>query len=977
MSDPIDLYVDTETFCETPLAHGTHRYAESAEVMILAWAQDDPLFGELPPVVEDLTDEDGVGDWSRRSREFDEALEQTRRTGGKVIMHNSGFDRTVIRHHGTVIRADEIIDTMVQAMAHGLPGGLAMLSAIFKLGDDAKHSGGKDLIHLFCKPGPKNRKLRRATKNSHPEEWDTFLRYAGSDITSMRALRHKLPSWNYPGKAGGNQLTEYDNWVLDQRVNDRGFKVDLDLADAAIEMMARIKADNDEFVEETTNGDVRSANQVQEMLAHLLGYYGVYLPDMQKGTIERRIEDPNLPEIVKDLLRARLDTAVASVSKYKALKRSVSSDGRLRGTIQFCGAVRTMRDAGRIFQPQNLVRPNKAEAKAVDGWIEIIKGGAADLILPNAPRAAAVALRGSIVADEGKKLVVADLSNIEGRALAWLAGEKWKLQAFRDYDTIIGYTPEGKPIRKGHDLYVLLAARILRKAPDDVTEDERQMFGKVPELACLGSQTLVLTPRGPVAIVDVRLSDKVWDGEQWVTHSGLVYKGTRPVMTLFGVEMTPDHKVLAGETWHEAQTVASCPSTRAQASATGMASKLSSGTTSALEGGFAPSSCVAAAGEKATCTLAHSGEEPAPVAMSAPKRRQAHGVKTGFGTQQCALMMRTVVGCVTASQRASTAATTPTTKGTPTTVGEASMSSLLGGTIERLFWRISYHSKAGTSRLWNWIVATTTEGMSRVTCASSASGQTATTCVPSANYSNGSLPSKPVYDLANAGPLNRFTILTDEGALVVHNCGFQGADGAFGTMAALYGMNLAPEQIKEIVRDWREANPAIKQFWYDMDEAAREATLSPGRTTYAGRISFNRWREWLRMVLPSGTVLCYCQPALVPHPKFEGRQSLSYLGINSYTRKWERIHTYGGKLAENATQKAARDVLKTNSHGIENAGYEILLPCHDEIVSEVDMASTQHNPEGLCALLAATPWWADEHLPLAAAGFETVRYKKA
>src|SRR5690606_2810986 len=111
------------------------------------------------------------------------------------------------------------------------------------------------------------------------------------------------------------------------------------------------------------------------------------------------------------------------------------------------------------------------------------------------------------------------------------------------------------------------------------------------------------------------------------------------------------------------------------------------------------------------------------------------------------------------------------------------------------------------------------------------------------------------------------------------------------------------------------------------------------------------------------------------HPKFEGSTSLSYLGVNSYTRKWERIHTYGGKLAENATQAAARDVLKTNSHGVEEAGYEIVLPVHDEVVTEVP-DDTRFTTEELCAKLAATPWWADADLPLAAAGFETKRYRK-
>lgn len=685
MTEPVDLYLDTETFCETPLNDGTHRYAEDVEIIMLQWAQDDPLFGEGDIHVEDLTDDEGIG-CLQPSDAFHEALCLTLKTGGKVIMHQSAFDRTVMRHAwGLEIEAEDIEDTMVRAMAHGLPGGLDKLSVIFKLGDDAKHQGGKDLIRMFCKPQPKSSRVRRRTKVTNPEEWETFLAYGGSDIRSMRALRRKLPWWNYPGKAQGdgplfpsNHPTEYDTWVLDQRVNDRGFKVDLELADAAIQLMDRVKDRNDEYVEETTYGAVQSANQRDELLRHLLEFYGVDLPDLQKSTVERRIEDPNIPEVVKELLRARLDTAVASVAKYKALKRSVSRDGRLRGTIQFCGAVRTGRDAGRIFQPQNLVRPNKAEARAAEEWIEIIKGGDADLLLDNPARAAAVALRGAIVAGEGKKLVIADLAQIEGRFLAWLAGEQWKLDAFAAYDR-----------GDGPDIYKIGAARIMRKRPEDVTEDDRQLLGKVPELAL----------------------------------------------------------------------------------------------------------------------------------------------------------------------------------------------------------------------------------------------------------------------------------------------GFQGAKGAFGTMMKLYGLDLEVQQIESIVYDWREVNSAIRQFWYDLETAARTATEHPGVTTHAGKISFNRWKEWLRMVLPSGRVLCYCQPAIVAHPKFKDSTSLSYLGVNSYTRKWERVHTYGGKLAENATQAGARDVLKTNSHAIEAAGYNIVLPVHDEVVTEVP-DNNRYTTAELCYILRQTPWWADETLPLAAAGFETYRYRK-
>ncbi|EMS7588384.1 DNA polymerase, partial [Salmonella enterica subsp. enterica serovar Newport] len=170
-----------------------------------------------------------------------------------------------------------------------------------------------------------------------------------------------------------------------------------------------------------------------------------------------------------ELLAIRLQASTTSTSKYKSLMKGVSSDGRLRGTLQFCGASRTGRWAGRLFQPQNLPRPS-LEQEQIDEGIEALKAGCADLLFDNIMELTSSALRGCIMAPEGKKLVVSDLSNIEGRKLAWLAGEQWKLDAFREYD-------EGT----GPDLYKLAYARAFNISPDNVDKYQRQI-GKVMEL---------------------------------------------------------------------------------------------------------------------------------------------------------------------------------------------------------------------------------------------------------------------------------------------------------------------------------------------------------------------------------------------------------------------------------------------------------------------------------------------------------------
>lgn len=445
------LFADTETFCKTPIASGLYRYSENVEVMIFAYAVDDE-----PVSVIDLT----AGE--RIPARIISALTDPEYT---KVFHNAQFDRTVIKSAlGIEIPVTQIHCTMIQALAHALPAGLGQLCDVFSLPFDvAKDKAGKQLINLFCKPRGKNVKIRRATRETHPEDWQKFIDYAGNDITSMRLLFGKMPMWNYRG-------FERQLWELDQRINDRGFAVDVELAERAIEAVEIAQAGLAERTQEVTFDDVQSANQRDKMLHHILEYYGVKLADMQKANIERRLDDPDLPWAVKELLAIRLETSVTSTAKYKKLLKAVSYDGRLRGTIQFDGASRTRRAAGRTFQPQNLPRPTHSQAE-IDEGIKAIKIGAADLITDNVMSLTSSCIRGCIVAGEGNILRVSDLSNIEGRVAAWITNEDWKLKAFADFDAGVG-----------HDLYILTYARAFNVDPDSVDKEKRQL-GKVQELA--------------------------------------------------------------------------------------------------------------------------------------------------------------------------------------------------------------------------------------------------------------------------------------------------------------------------------------------------------------------------------------------------------------------------------------------------------------------------------------------------------------
>jgi DNA polymerase bacteriophage-type len=693
------LWFDCETYSECDLkTAGTHRYAEhpSTEITVVQWAIDD---GE--PQVADMT-APGTRENARLRLPLMQALNDHSVT---IVAHNSMFDRTLLRHcWGTDVPVERWQDTMIKAMSHGLPGGLDKIGQIVGLeADQAKDKRGRDLIQLFCKPRPKNSTLRRATRETHPKEWAEFLEYSRQDIVAMRAIDRRLPSWNY--SAGHAELAL---WHLDQRINDRGVAVDVELAEAAIDAVAREQKRLKAEVQEATDGLVHSASKRDQLLAYICTEYGVDLPDMKADTLRRRVEDPNLPEGVRLLLALRLESTKTSTAKYKALVNATSEDGRLRNTLQFAGAQRTARWAGRIFQPQNMPRPDMKQPE-IDEGIDALKAGCAELFFSNTMRLTANTVRGCIVAPPGKKLVIADLSNIEGRGLAFLAGERWKLKAFADFDAGVG-----------EDLYKVAYGRSFNIDPKEATGQKRQI-GKVMEL-------------------------------------GLGYEGGVAAFLTFAAVYQMDLEDLAKAVW---------------------------------------------------ATASHEALE------------NAQG-------------------------------------------------------------------------MWGW-----------------------------------------------AKKKKRTLGLTME-------------------------VYVACEVLKTA---WREAHANTRALWAAAAEAVRLAIKNPGESFPIGQhLKARRDGAWLRLRLPSGRYLCYINPDV------DDDGQITYFGVNQYTRQWGRIKTYGGKLVENATQAFARDVLAYNMPAIEQAGYEIVLSVHDELLTETP-DEPGYNVDRLAGMMATAPAWA-QGIPLAAAGFETTRYRK-
>ena len=974
---PEVLYLDTETYSSIPLKDGVHKYSEAVEVMIVAYALDDG-----PVNVWDVTS----------GEPMPEALSQALADESVVVWaHNVAFDRTVLKASlGIDIALGRWRCSMCLAYMHSMPGSLDSLCAALEVAQDKrKLKSGKDLVRLFCIPPTEASGRKRATRHTHPEKWQEFLEYAGGDIVAMRECIAKLPKWNL-------NASELALWQLDRIINERGIAVDLDFCRAAVQAADAEKARLAERASEMTDGAVHAATQRDALLAHLLKAYNVSLPDMQAGTIERRLEDPELPEPVKELLSIRLQASGTSVSKYKAFLRATSSDGRLRGTLQFGGASRTNRWAGRLVQLQNLSRVPKYLKNQYDFAVETIKCGAVELVYENAMDVIGSTVRGALVAAPGKKLCRADLSNIEGRVLAWLAGEDWKLKAFAN----------------GDDLYIEGYSRSFGIPVEEVRADEEaggtmRLIGKVQELACIAAGEFVLTDCGLVPIESVTTDMRVWDGVEWVRHQGVICRGIKEVITYDGLTATQDHIV-----W-------------TQDSAWPVRFGLAAARGSHLVESGADRAPIRVGGDHVAYQALHARVELLLRACGVHRMRDGEmvlAVKSGATEVNGLSSMR-------APQAHGAVLALPPVASSERPLHESKQPRLaaLRGAWNRIqVWlnkrgvRVR-RDKAGLAesrygdrperqqralrarqhQMGDWAAEQTQHETVQVPCVepkrvalreeprvASARGGHDARADHRGRMESGcgeaqELARHPrqalVYDIVNAGPRNRFTV----SGKLVHNCGFQGAVGAFGSMAKLYGVNLEEDRVLEIVRAWRSANPKIVALWYDLEDAAINAVNNAGTTYTCGRLKLRRDGQWLRIRLPSGRVLCYPSPRWEPKKIVDAdtgktvdnpNGGLSYVGLNQYSRRWERLRTYGGRLAENCTQATARDVFAEGLKRCEANGYPVVMHVHDEAICETP-DTDEYSGEAVARFLATPPDWA-EGLPLAAEGSETKRYRK-
>lgn len=419
------ISIDIETFSDYDLGRcGVYRYTESPVFSIL-------LFGfsiDHGPVQ--------VVDIARGEAIPDEILSAL--TDKSVIKwaFNSSFERICLSRHlrdlGMVLNPenpealflnpDGWKCSMVWAATLGLPQSLEGVGAVLNL-EKQKLTEGGDLVRFFCKPcipTKSNGGRKRNLPSDEPEKWSRFIKYNIRDVETEMAIQEKLR--NYP-------VSDFiwEEYHLDQKINDRGVLVDLTLVRQAIEMDERIREELKESVKEITG--LENPNSVVQMKTWLSDN-GTETDSLDKKAVKELLKTAT-PEM-KKVLTLRSQLSKSSVSKYRAMENAVCSDGRARGMFRFYGANRTGRFSGRLVQLHNLPQNHLEDLALARELVRLGDLDAVKMLYEDVPAALSQLIRTAFIPKEGCRFLVSDFSAIEARIVAWLAGEQWRLDAFRD-----------------------------------------------------------------------------------------------------------------------------------------------------------------------------------------------------------------------------------------------------------------------------------------------------------------------------------------------------------------------------------------------------------------------------------------------------------------------------------------------------------------------------------------------------------------
>ena len=413
------LHIDLETYSDIDLAKaGLYKYVQSPafEILLFAYSYDygpvqviDLAAGEQVPirVVRDLDDP---------------AVEKA--------AHNAAFEINCLKKYFPTEECQWHC-TMVHAYYCGLPGQLGQLGKALGLPEShQKMSVGRQLIRYFCTPCAPTKGNYGRTRNRwyhDKEKWGLFKSYCARDVVTEMEVHKILAKHPFPE-------AEHALWVLDQHINQGGVMVDQGLVRGALDISGQMQGELSGRARELTG--LGNPNSVAQLKQWIRENSSLELEDLKKQTVAEVLADKSGDGLVREVLRLRKELGKTSVKKYEAMQACMCSDGRIRGLLQFYGANRTGRWAGRLVQVQNLPRNYIGTLDAARGLVKKGQTDAIKAIYGNVPDTLSQLIRTAFIPSAGNRFLVADFSAIEARVLSWLAGEQWRLDVFRTHGKI-------------------------------------------------------------------------------------------------------------------------------------------------------------------------------------------------------------------------------------------------------------------------------------------------------------------------------------------------------------------------------------------------------------------------------------------------------------------------------------------------------------------------------------------------------------
>ena len=443
------LAIDIETYSDVSLPDcGVHRYAASEQFEILLFAYS---LNDEPTQIIDLASGEKIPDKIMEYLTDDSVIKTA---------YNAAFERNCInRFFGLSLEPEGWICTVVQASMLSLPLSLEGVGEALNL-DKKKMSEGKDLIRYFCmpcKPTKANGGRTRNLPSDAPEKWELFKTYCIRDVDVEKQIRNKLAKFPIPDR-------EQKLYCMDQRINDRGIMVDQELIGHAVACDLLYKETVTKKAYEISG--LENPNSVSQ-LKDWLNEKGIEVNSLAKAAVEELVE--NTQGDVAEMMKLRLAMSKTSVKKYEAMERSVCPDGRVHGLLQFYGANRTGRWAGRLVQIHNLPQNHMEDLELARSLVKEGRYDLVELLYDSIPDVLSELIRTAFVAKPGCRFIVSDFSAIEARVMGYLAGEGWVMEEFRG---------AGK-------IYEQTASKMFHIPIEEITKGSPyRARGKVASLAC-------------------------------------------------------------------------------------------------------------------------------------------------------------------------------------------------------------------------------------------------------------------------------------------------------------------------------------------------------------------------------------------------------------------------------------------------------------------------------------------------------------